>query len=301
MALTELHHLLNNSSLKFARLSTMEDPNEGLGHVLGFLESFSYSFGINTQEKIKKHHESVKGRNYITSWTMEPDLMAMWLLYSKDRDSIRVRTSLDKLELATKEYFDKHFSANHIDSPKGTLQLDSYPYIKPVKYVSFESLSDEIKEKYKKYIAICAEHSESDSFSDELRKLDDSRSIDVLESAYLKDVSYSHEKEIRANISICTRNDVIRAELDEQKKQETMSYVMGTTTHGYPPSSELPDVIHVPIPSDFIEAVCFDPRAPDHIRKEQESILRHVWPNIIVDESRAFGYKPSHHQFFLED
>lgn len=301
MALTELHHLLNNSSLKFVRLSTMEDPNEGLGHVLGFLESFSYSFGIKTPEKIKEYHESVKGRNYITSWTMEPDLMAMWLLYSKNRDSIRVRTSLDKLEFATKEYFDKHISTNHIDSAEGTLQLDSYPYVKPVKYVSFESLSDEIKEKYKKYIKICVEHSRSDSFSEELRKFDDGRSIDVFDSLYLKDVSYFHEKEIRANISICIRNGVTRAELEEQKKQETMSYVMGTSTHGYPPSSELPDVIHVPIPSDFIEAVCFDPRTPEYIRKEQESILRHVWPNINVEESRAFGYKPSHHQFSLED
>lgn len=304
MTLTELHHLLNNNALKLVRLSSMDDTNEGLGHVLGFLESFSYSFSLRTQEKIVEHHESVKGRNYISSWSMEPDLMAMWLLYSKNSDAIRVKTSLEKLELATKDCFEKHHSANHIDSPEGTLQLDSYPYVKPVKYVSFESLSEEIKDKYKKYIDICvelAEYGSSDLFGEQLRKLAEARSIDVFESEYLKDESYRHEKEIRANVSICTRNSVTKEELEEQKKQETMSYVMGTSTHGYPPSSELPDVINIPIPSDFIEAVCFDPRVPEYVRKEQEIILRHVCPHIIVEESKAFGYKLDHHVFSLED
>ncbi|MCW8929983.1 MAG: hypothetical protein OQL19_07090 [Gammaproteobacteria bacterium] len=278
----------------------MDDPNEGLGHVLGFLESFSYSFDIGTQE-IAEHHESVKGRNYITSWTMEPDLMAMWLLYSKSNDSIRVRTSLEKLELATKDYFEKNFSTNHIDSPEGTLQLDSYPYVKPVKYVSFESLSDEIKDKYKKYLEICVEFAGTDSIGEQLRKLEETRLIDVFESGYLKDESYSHEKEIRANISICTRNSVTKEELEEQKKQGTMSYVMGTATHGYPPSSELPEIINIPIPSNFVEAVCFDPRAPEYVKKEQETILLHVFPNITIEESKAFGYKPNHHVFSIEN
>ena len=305
MTLTELHHLLNNDTLKFARLSTMNDPNEGLGFVLGFLESFSYSFGIRTQQKIEDYHEFIKGRNYISSWTMEPNLMAMWLLYSRNNDSIRVRTSLAKLESATNDYFDNHYWVNHIDSPKGTLQLDSFPYVKPVKYVSFESLSDEIKEKYKKYRQICVEYSKSDSIIEELRKLEETRSIGDFESGYLKDESYSHEKEIRANISICTRNGVTKDELGEQRsketKKQTMDFVMGTATHGYPPCSELPDIIHIPIPSDFIEAVCFDPRAPEYVREEQEAILRHVRPKIVIEESKVFGYKPKHHVFAVDD
>lgn len=304
MTLTELHHLLNNNLLKLARLSLMQDRNEGLGAVLGFLESFEYSYRlISSQKEIINHHKSIMARNYISSWTEEPDLMAMWLLYSKNKDSIRVKTSLEKLKIAINNYAEENFFFMHLDSPKGTLQVDSSPHIKPVEYACFELLSEGIKDRYRKYLETCSKYHASPLFIDKLNELEETRLISPLNSKFIKDKSYSHEKEIRANISICTKNSLTREEVERQWEQEdeSISSLLGTITCDYPPSHELPDVISIPILSDFIEAICFDPRAPEHIRKEQKAILNHVNPNIKIEESKIFGYKPNHHIFSIDD
>lgn len=307
LPLTELHNLLSESKLKFARLMLMDDLNEGLGSVLSFQESFTYGWSLQRKEKIKEHHDHIRGSTYISSWTLEPDLMAMWLLYSKRHDSIRIKTTKEKLEQAVKQYADENFWTMHIESPAGTIQLPRFPEIKPVNYVSFEEISQQIKNKYEKYVSACVElvENNSDTCKEDLHKniraVEQARVINHEQASFLKDACFSHEKEIRASITICLRNDLPASEWKNSENHEKTNFIFGTATHHYPPPSELPDIIHVTIPIDFIDAICFDPRAPDYISSEQEKIIRRACPNIVVEKSGAFGYKPDNFDFSLRD
>lgn len=304
LSLTELHNLLSDSRLKLARLMLMDDLNEGLGSVLSVQESFTYGWSLQRQDKIKEHHAHIRGSTYISSWTLEPDLMAMWLLYSKNRESIRIRSTKEKLEIAIHKFADENFWTKHIDSPQGTMQLPIFPEIKPVSYVSFESISHKIKEKYERYINACAAlvEKKSDASIDEInkniRKVEDARIIDHEQASFLKDSCFSHEKEIRASIAVCLRNDLSAS---EWRNPENPRFVFGATTNHYPSPSELPDVIHIPIQSNFIDAICFDPRAPNYITSEQRKIINRVFPDVMIEESNAFGYKPESFDFSLRD
>lgn len=305
LPLTELHNLLRESKLKFARLMMMDDLNEGLGSVLSFQESFAYSCSLQRKEKIKEHHDHIRGSTYINSWTLEPDLMAMWLLYSKRHDSIRIKTTKEKLEQTVKQYANENCWTKHIDSPAGTIQLPIFPEVKPVNYVSFEELSRQVKNKYEKYVSACLElvENKSNASMEELHKnissVEQARVISHEQASFLKDACFSHEKEIRASITICLRNDLPASEWSNPENHEKANFIFGTATHHYPDPTELPDIIHIPTPIDFIDAICFDPRAPDYIASEQERIIRRVCPKIVVEKSDAFGYIPDKFDFSL--
>lgn len=300
----ELYDLLTKSQLKMSRLSLMSDKNEGLGDILKFQESITYSWDIRKQEKFIKFHESVKGRTYISSWTSEPDLMAMWLLYSQDSSAVRIKTKQHKLKKILHDFWENNYWTKHIDSKEGTIQLDGVATVDDVDYILFEEISNAIKEKYKKYYKMIEDNvKKSDSFLPST-EITEHMQKTVIESNYgtlLKDKAYSHEKEVRAFFSVCLRNNITRDEYKELVLKDDMSAIFGTATNDYPNSDKLPNVIKIPTASDFIESICFDPRMPMYKRDIYLDLFSPYLKSIEIEESFVFGYKPEKHKFSVDD
>ncbi|KEA63901.1 hypothetical protein ADIMK_1918 [Marinobacterium lacunae] len=303
--LTELFSILHDSQLKFTQLMLMEDLNEGLGNVLSAQESFSYSWDLQRRKKIEEHHKRLKAITYISCWTQEPDLMAMWLLYSKNKDAIRIKTTKDKLKEATCKFGRDHHYLNQLDASKGSITLLSDPSVGSVKYVSFEEISQRIKDKYDRYVRECVK-SIDDNISEEekkilqknIRDIEDDRIIDLNESSFLKDKCFLHEKELRASFRVYFRNEYSKEDW-AKRHLDDINHLLGGSLIYEPEIVDLPKVIKVSINSDFIDAICFDPRMPEYMRYDMLKIIELINPNIVIEESEAFGYKLQKHDFSL--
>jgi len=304
MSFFELYEMLINRNLKMSKLELMEDINEGLGNALKFQESMSFGWNLKDKKGFRDFHNRSKGRTYISCWTKEPEAMAMWLLYSKDQSAIRVKTSLEKLKFCMDKFFKDNFITEHINSPEGTLQLDSYPTVETVSYVSFEEISNNLKSKHTEYIDELRNHDHTkfieNGLPKELEEIVDKKIIPENNGALLKDKAYSHENEIRATFTACLRNGLTTEEWENNKNSDDPRFIFGTATCHYPESKELSNTINVSIDYDFIEEICFDPRMPNYKIKVLIDALRIKEKNIKVVESNAFGYKPDSFDFSIE-
>ena len=299
----ELYDLLSNNKMKMSRLSLMSDKNEGLGDVLKFQESISFSWGVRSQEEFIKFHESVRGRTYISSWTSAPDLMAMWLLYSSSQDSIRIKTTQKKLETHLQQYWKENYWTKHLDSPVGTIQLDGLVTVDDVEYVSFEDISRKIQGKYEEYRTILGEElNDIKNFkvTPKLKEQMDKIVIETKNGALLKDEAYTHEKEVRALFNLCLRNDVSKEKYKELVRKDDMSAVFGTATCDYPESSVLPETIKISVSDTFVESICFDPRMPKYKKESYLDALSPYIADLEIENSHAFGYKPDEYSFSID-
>jgi hypothetical protein len=187
----------------------------------------------------------------------------------------------------------------HLDSPKDTIQILLPPEVKPVKYVSFKEISNRLNAKLQEFIREFYRSIREDISDDEkiavetrIKEIEEQKIVDPEEASFLKDTCFSHEKEVRANVKVFLRNDVLRDAGRDPKNKQRIDFFFGGAFSYIPEARVLPKVIHLPITYDFIESVCFDPRVPSFIRKEQEIIIRRLWPDVIIEQSDAFGYLP---------
>ena len=98
MSFFELYELLTNKRLKMTKLKLMEDLNEGFAYSLNDLLPRTFNPVFFTSSNMNKEtYNLVRESKFITCWTKEKESMAMWLLYSKDFKSIRIKTSKEKL------------------------------------------------------------------------------------------------------------------------------------------------------------------------------------------------------------
>lgn len=304
MSFFELYDLLINNKLKMSKLELMDDINEGLGSALKLQESMAFGWDLRDKEKFKNFHSGSKGRTYITCWTEIPEAISMWLLYSKDQSSIRVKTSLEKLKNCMENYFKNNFITKHINSPEGTFQLDNVPIVKAVEYAAFEDISNKIKRKHYDYIQELEKHDHTkfieNGLPKELEEISSKKVITVENGALLKDIAYSHENEIRATFTACLRNGLPAEEWERNKNSDDPRYVFGTATCHYPESNELANIVYVPIGHDFIEEICFDPRMPSYKINVYLETLGIEEKGINVATSNSFGYKPDNFDFSIE-
>lgn len=306
MSFVELYDLLSNKLLKMTKLCLMDDINEGLGSALKLQDSstFGFGFAFAGKEQFKDFHLSTQGRTYISCWTTEPDAMAMWLLYSKEKNAIRVKTTSSKLKKSLDEHFKKNIHLAHINSDEGTFQLDTPPVLEPVSYVDFEEVSNKIKIKYKAFYDELGNHDHTmfkeNGLPNELQEILNRKTIEATSGALLKDKAYSHENEMRACFTGCLRNSLTAEEWEKNKGSDDARYVFSTATCHYPNTKDLPSIVKVPVEHNFIDEICFDPRMPEYMIQAYLEILQVNSKAVSVGQSKAFGYKLDSFDYSLD-
>lgn len=151
VSLFDLYDILVNGQLRFSKLSTFNDKNEGVGHILQFQDHKLLRFSYLTDEKILEGHEYMLNNRYLCCWTGEPDMIAMWALYSPDCSSIRISTTAGKL-LSVLQNLDKEYNWSNFKEEAGTRRHVSWYYkLRSVEYVDFVQIRDEIRFKYQEF------------------------------------------------------------------------------------------------------------------------------------------------------
>ena len=305
MSFFELYELLINKKLKFTKIALMDDKNELLGDgILNQLNIYINPLG-QTNEKMRESIEHKKAYTYISCWTKESDLMAMWLLYSKNKDAIRVKTSIDKLKKCSNEFASKNYFPKHVDSTIGTIQTNlPTSEIAEVEYINYEVLYNMVKnEKIKLLNALGNAHEEkSDILSTIMDKHEEEVAKICHKGKYLKDEVFSYENEVRSVLRLSKRNnrssEEYKEKLKEYREKDFLSIPM-ITCNIVDDEFEMPNITYIPIDLDFIEEITFDQRMPQYQQDIYKEILNLNNDSRVV-LSNAFGIKTEEFDFGLD-
>ena len=263
MSIYEFYELYVKKRMKFTLLSAQEDPNDGIEYVINNFFSLVSNKLFDDLQRIKKN-------TYISCWTKNKDSVAMWSLYSPQKESLMITTSYKKLNKTLINFREK-FSLKTQWERKPNSFLIMTGHIQESKYLNirkyFSFINNEIKEfknswkeKVDSGIANWNDENSTISFSKFYETLFD-RAKDKFNintsKHFIKDESFSHEEEIRATILAAISSKYETFEQWEKSSDELSTFHMDT-------QDLLPITTFADIDDDFIEEISFDPRMPQY-------------------------------------
>lgn len=291
MSIYEFYELYVNHKLKLTLCAKQEDKDDGIE--LLFKEFiFDKIFLLNKlkKEEAKKRLISIRKNNYITCWTQENDSVAIWSVYSKNLESIRVKTTKKKLQNCLISFIqdnaydsqwerpDQNF-VTKLNVPIDVIQHAQYTDIRSVLNKAKQEFTDtyqgrsvETREELNRFLAKIVQFNKN--LNNEYSYLYDS---------FIKDESFYYEKEIRGKVSVGLN---MISEYPTYEDWQARS--CGTESYPIKDNEDiLPDVIYAKTDNDFIEEVCFDSRMPKYKR---DTIIEMMKVNLNkVIESKCFN------------
>lgn len=262
MSIYEFYELYVNKRMKFTLLSVQEDPNDGVEYVLN---NFYFLISNNLFGDLQK----IKKNTYISCWTKNKDSVAMWSLYSPQKESLMVTTSYKKLYETLNKFRDK-FSLetqwgrepNSFLIMHGKIQESKYLNIR--KYLAF--IDNEIKtfkKEWSRKVDAGMEAWDGDNFANTFSEFYTNFSkkirnnFNISDIHFVKDQSFSHEEEIRATIHAAISSKYENLEQWKSSNDES-------TVFSFDINNILPIVTYADINDNFIDEISFDPRMPKY-------------------------------------
>lgn len=263
MSIYEFYELYVKKRMKFTLLSAQEDPNDGIEYVLNNFLSLASNKLFDDLQRIKKN-------TYISCWTKNKDSVAMWSLYSPQKESLMITTSYKKLNKTLIKFCEKFSSETQWERKPnsflimtGCIQESKYLNIR--KYFSF--IDNEIKEFkniWKEKVNSGITNWDDENFPISISKFyktlfdraKNKFNINTREH-FIKDESFSHEEEIRATILAAISSKYENFEQWEKSNDERSTFHLDT-------QDLLPITTFADIDDDFIEEISFDPRMPQY-------------------------------------
>lgn len=301
--------MVESHTLYVPQATGFSDENEGIDGILGGLviKAGLFRDGIGlpwkSNEEAIYYHSELKMKNYVSCWTQQAESVAMWSLYSTDRCSVSVQTTVGKLRRALDEHWNREGKQKILNA-----QLDeeingiSKVTLKQVNYHSLAKLRSRISRFGRALNQLdvrLARRGEFliDRWSKALKDNKQGQSFSLLskltlEPFFTKDESYAHEREVRATLEIGQAH-LSEADLRSTKElldQDPSIHHLLAAFFSRPPANICPREIGVTVPHNFIDFVRIDPRSPPH---KKEFIEQFAHRNgIITSEATAFGYLP---------
>jgi hypothetical protein len=267
----------------------MDDLNEGIYQAIKSQLPSGFNIGFSkSHDEIVEYHNRIKEHNYISCWTTEKDSIAMWLLYSKDKNGFRIRTTKAKLKNSADKFMKKNYWTNHINSKEGTIQTsDIQAKIKNVEYVNINDIFIKIKNLHKeeriKIKSLDLKISQYKIWENKYHQIRENirKQADkiITNPIFLKDKAYQFENEVRVLLDVDMRNNITEKEFKENKYVDyadysigEIDYVMGTATTDFSNSKIFPNIIEVDVDEQFIDEICIDSRMPIY----QQNIFKEI-------------------------
>lgn len=277
-SLPDLINTLYSNTIRLSQAARMNDRNELFGIYFDLMRS---EFGPTTVEQIPKtqrEFRKAQTHHYMTCWTQTHDNIAVWSLYSPNKDAIQVSTTYGRLKNSIIKYYeDNSIFLSYNLEPNDPRDLFFIPEIGSVEYVDFVREYEILYSQYEKYFeekdfffkehrvereknSIDFEHISEDvtawrNISKGIRKRIFGKSKDT--GALLKDKRYEHEKEVRFVLSLYRRDACTKAEYEA----DPMAGLDDPARH--PPPDECPHNIFVPFVNDGFLSFETDGRIED--------------------------------------
>jgi hypothetical protein len=276
ISITEFYNLLHKREFKFTKLSLMSDKNES---ILSVIKEYDFdSLSVDRDSLLKRVSDSLnynKEKYFISCWTTQSDSIAMWELYSKNNNFIKIKISSDKLLNSINDFIKNNYWTKHIYSEPETL----FFIINPLEHglIKYENMLNKFNvginlfdEYHKKYLSNIRENSELiesnyDFYNKNIHKKligDYRKKVDDLvsgDSLFIKDFVFNHEKEYRYILTPCFRNNTEYLTPSKRKNPLDIMYESNLIDFNF---SENLSIISVKLEHDIIDEICFDPRMP---------------------------------------
>lgn len=288
----ELYSIASRKQLRFTKAALFEDRNEAVGKVLQLQEDeFLRSFYVNPYY-IEKTHRTFLENAFVSCWTREPEMIAIWALYSPDLRSVRIKTSVEKLEEALRSYEGGNgWSGVEPQELTSDIQVTVDTFLEDVEYVDFLKLRDRIRQKYQDFERQFSEKNRgrdggvsTEEFRRDYREHVGKKILDTEKRGLLfKDRAYRHEHEVRAVIQVANLGPA------SWKRYVSATDMKRFFMAPYEPlaPNTLEPALFIKVPDDFIEEVCVDPRCPAYVLEVYKDILSPFGLNFA--QSPAFG------------
>jgi len=300
---------ISTGRIMFSRADTFQDKNEGVERLLSQIEHAGNSrgcyMGWSDKESAEITHENFKQSHYISCWSKSCDSVAMWSLYSNDLSSVRISTSISKLQLVAENLISK-YSINKLERQdiNRNIALCAEAHITPVTYRPLVELLSKTSRRLKAYRRL--EHryiNEGKTFptlhtdipANYYKRKMQRRIITSARSCSLKDHSFEHEKEVRVTIRLGeTKCDARLLELKasigiSDEHNDDVKSILSCLSNIK--TVHIPEKEYIECPNNLIETVAIDPRCPPH----KEAFMRRWFEEhgIAVVKSHCFGYLPT--------
>lgn len=304
-------HVVTSKSLYIPQADRLKDPNEGIDAALDIYATSSGPCAGITRffrniDEFKEYQQRQKQANYISCWSQNRESIAMWALYSLDSSSVQITTTIGRLRDALRSYYRReHDPRGAIDNAGKNGQFIKTARIVPIKYFSILDVSARINRRRRAYDRL-----ESKGLIKEPATgagwsvRDEARVTQYKFAAFeLKDVSFSHEMEVRAVVEAVPydaqtleiartemQRKIDRATLMDPKYDKTiLEYAQAILREeGVKKQLTASEVLFLPVPPGFITQVSIDPRCDPHKREYMTNFFRER--GIPVIPSRCFGY-----------
>lgn len=306
----EFVNMLSEGVLRFSKVSTYIDDNEGIMHLLCGAEIMSgpckgaVGSSWNSTEEAIEVRNQLKGNCYSCCWTQAKDSIAMWSLYSPDKLSIRIQTTVGALQESLDNYIaienNKRSDNFVLSKPNKPFLATKNALIDEVTYVNLQSLYKKIALRGRAYRRLEQRYAKNNKEIkyDILNKTGQDRYIsDASNPFLLKDDAYHYEREIRSLIEVgqvSLKKDLHEKMLlslnqDDNDGSFLRHLISPACKHDYP------DYLYLPITTNLIKSVCIDPRCQSHKKKHIQDVIRSY--SIKLTTSDAFGYLPTYAEF----
>lgn len=309
--------IVTNHQLMFSRADTFSDKNEGVDRLLAQLQASrpnsGCGMGWHNGETARDEHERVKCSYYISCWSMNPESVAMWSLYSPDYCSVRISTTISKLRVAAKHLLAKYSIARLSESDLGNrVAVSVEGRIAPVVYASLPGISQRVAIRAKAHSRLAARYARKGmsmpSFLDVdpryWQREEQRRFRELQTTCNLKDLSFQHEAEVRLAVRIGeeTYHNTyldIRDYFDPvHPRHASLKHILQVWGFVSTLSRSLPQREFITCPVDLIETVAIDPRCQMHKANFMRAWFRER--GIPVVESTCFGYIPDSFDVYPE-
>lgn len=305
--------VIETNELRFTRSDSFEDRNEGVDRLLSQLElsrpSGCGGMGWNDEISAIREHDRVKRSHYVSCWTLVPESVAMWSLYSPEKTAVRLSTTVGKLQNALLTLVSQQRLATLTPADLNkAIQVFASAKLTGVRYANLSNIASRLYRRNKAFDRLRAryeQHGQQLPSPTEVDprywKREEQRQLRELTSAFaLKDTSFEHEKEVRlvARMGELRVSQTMLDILALPDSEPMKTSVLRRYLQSVPPISEstVPSHLTVRVPDALIESVAIDPRCAPHRAAFIERWFQER--GIPVCKSSCFGYLPSKFEVF---
>lgn len=301
--------IIENQQFMFTRSDLFNDKNEGIERMLGQLQittpNSGFGMGWHDDESARILHQDAKRSHFISSWSNNPESVAMWSLYSPDYCSVRISSTVQKLQIPIENLLQKYSIERFNESDYGNRVVTAMNgRLAPVTYDSLSLIHKQVERRAKARARLAERYAKKGQDFPWMKRQSNRRKyFDELKiTCSLKDIGFKHEEEIRLVVqlgeakwsdSMVQVQDGLISSRDEAKYRNARSIL---EVFEYVRTTHIPEREFVECPIDLIETVAIDPRCPKH---KAEFMKR--WfsdKGISIVESTCFGYIPDNFEIY---
>jgi len=295
---------LGRQRLHLTQVSTYSDPNEGVDRLVKQLFMAASgpgcgAFGVHDSKSAELHVTKERQSRYVSCWSTNAESHAMWGMYSPDQCSIRLQTTVDKLQklcaYAQAESLMKAVDATN-DDPSDAVICEAD--VESVVYDDVHKLLNRLARRTR--LARRVVKKTTPRFTEESATVQkkESRWREYLKSSLtLKDEAYKYEAEIRATVRFGwepgLRAQLLRADFKEALTADLerlrVNLWVIKPTHAAP-KERMPASYSAPLLKGFFETACVDPRASKHKRAFIESYLEDAGIELVISKAYGLSY-----------